>query len=92
MRDNLAPIVTSISHLSCFGVFTNERFVEPCKLRRVVVHVQDFHRHGDAAHLRGIVWKEEGECKERQLVAKEKKMAPYSAAELNQCFFATDLC
>lgn len=68
-----APIITSISHLSCFGVFANKRFVEPCKLWRVVVHVQDFHRHRDTAHLRGIVWKEEGEHKERQRVAREKK-------------------
>lgn len=81
-----APVITSISHLSCFGVFANERFVEPCKLRRIVIHIQDFHRHGDTAHLRGIVWKEEGERKESQLVAREKKMAPCSAEELNQCF------
>lgn len=71
-----APVITSISHLSCFGVFANERFVEPCKLRRIVIHVQDFHRHGDTAHLRGIVWKEKGSCKERQLVAREKKWLP----------------
>lgn len=67
-----APGIPSISHLSCFGIFTNKSFVEPRKLRRVVVHIQDFHRDGDAAHLWGVVWKEEGQCEERQKVARER--------------------
>lgn len=52
------PGVTSISHLPCFGVFTNKSFIKPRKLWCIVVHIQDFHCHGDAAHLRGVIWRE----------------------------------
>lgn len=80
------PGVTNISHLPRFGVFTNKSFVKPCKLWCVVVHVQDFHRHRDAAHLRGVVWKEEAQHKERQYIEEGEGAAPRSAQEVKQLF------